>query len=71
MPSAEYYLKQAQVAARLALTEADPEKARVLNVLSMEYFRKAEQAKPDRNAGTAKAPEAALIHKDAPHHDRW
>ena len=45
LPSSEYYLKQAQLAARLALAEADPEKARALNVLALECFEKAEKAK--------------------------
>jgi hypothetical protein len=42
--SAEYYLKQAEVASRLALAESDPEKARVMHILALEYFDKAGKA---------------------------
>lgn len=48
LPSAEYYLKQAQLAARLALTESDPVKARALHVLALEYFDKADKAKVEQ-----------------------
>lgn len=48
MPGPEYYLKQAQIAARLALAEADPEKARALNLLALSYFDKADKAKAEQ-----------------------
>ena len=48
MPSAEYYLKQAQLAAHLALTESDAVKARALHVLALEYFAKADKAKVEQ-----------------------
>lgn len=44
MPSSEYHLKQAQVAARLALVESNPEKAKALHLLAMEHYEKAEKA---------------------------
>jgi hypothetical protein len=45
MPSSEYYLKQAKVAARLALTERDLVKAARLRLLALEQFDKAAKAK--------------------------
>jgi hypothetical protein len=48
LPSAEYYLKQAQLAAHLALTESDAVKARALHVLALEYFAKADKAKVEQ-----------------------
>ena len=47
MPSAEYYLKQAELAARLALAESNPDKARALHVLALDYYAKADQAKAE------------------------
>jgi hypothetical protein len=41
VPSADYYLKQAELAARLALTESDPEKAKVAHLLAVEFYDKA------------------------------
>jgi hypothetical protein len=46
--SSEYYLKQAQLAAQLALAESDPVKARALHVLALEYFDKADKAKVEQ-----------------------
>jgi hypothetical protein len=48
LPSSDYYLKQAELAARLALTESDPHKARALHVLALEYYDKAEKAKVEQ-----------------------
>jgi hypothetical protein len=45
MPTAEYYLKQAEIAARMALAESDAEKARAIHILALEYFDKAYQAR--------------------------
>jgi hypothetical protein len=45
MPSAEYYLKQAETASRLALAESDPAKIRAMHLLALEFFDKAERAK--------------------------
>jgi hypothetical protein len=45
MPTAQYHLKQAQIAARLALVEPDADKAARLNLLALEHFDKAEKAK--------------------------
>jgi hypothetical protein len=39
--TAQYHLNQAEVAARMALAEPDPEKAATLHVLALEYFAKA------------------------------
>ncbi|MDA9492020.1 hypothetical protein [Bradyrhizobium sp. CCBAU 11361] len=41
MPTAEYYLKQAEIASRMALAESDPEKARAMHILALEYYDKA------------------------------
>ncbi|WP_167771165.1 hypothetical protein [Bradyrhizobium niftali] len=41
MPTAEYYLKQAEIASRMALAEADPEKARAMHILALAYYDKA------------------------------
>ncbi len=50
MPSAEYHLRQAELAARLALAEAEPSKAAALHVLALEQYDKAAKAgaKPDQ-----------------------
>jgi hypothetical protein len=45
VPSAEYYLRQAEVAARLALAESEPTKAAALHLLALEQYHKAEKAK--------------------------
>lgn len=41
MPTAEYYLKQAEIASRMALTETDSAKARAMHILALEYYDKA------------------------------
>jgi hypothetical protein len=43
MLSAEYHLKQAEVAARLALAERDPSKAARFRLLVLEQFEKARE----------------------------
>jgi len=43
MLSAEYHLKQAQVAARLALAERDPAKSARFRLLVLEQFEKAKE----------------------------
>ena len=50
MPSIDYYLKQAELAARLALAESNPDKARALHVLVLDYYDKADSAKVERRA---------------------
>jgi hypothetical protein len=45
--SPQYHLRQAEVVARLALAESDPEKAAALHVLALEHYDKAEQAKSE------------------------
>jgi hypothetical protein len=51
--TSEYHLKQAGVAARMALAEPDPEKAAALHVLALEHFAKAKleelSARPNRH----------------------
>ena len=37
-------LKQAEIAARMALAEPDPAKARAMHILALEYFDKAHEA---------------------------
>jgi len=41
VPTAEYYLKQAEIASRMALAESDPEKARAMHILALTYYDKA------------------------------
>lgn len=41
MTTAEYYLKQAEIASRMALAEFDPEKAKAMHILALEYYDKA------------------------------
>ena len=41
VPTAEYYLKQAEIASRMALAESDPEKARAMHILALAYYDKA------------------------------
>jgi hypothetical protein len=50
LPSIDYYLKQAELAARLALAESNPDKARALHVLVLDYYDKADSAKVERLA---------------------
>jgi hypothetical protein len=50
LPSIDYYLKQAELAARLALAESDPDKAKALHVLVLDYYDKAGSAKVERFA---------------------
>jgi hypothetical protein len=45
LPSAEYHLRQAEIASRMALIESDPAKLRALHLLAMEHYDKAEKAK--------------------------
>lgn len=40
----EYYLKQAEIASRMALAEPDPEKARAMHINSLGFFDKAYRA---------------------------
>ncbi|MCK1679539.1 hypothetical protein IVA87_08705 [Bradyrhizobium sp. 147] len=47
VPTAEYYLKQAEIAARMALAEPDPEKARAMHILALRFFDKAHRAVKD------------------------
>lgn len=48
MLSAAYYLKQAELAARLALAESDPEKLRALHILALEHYDRADKARGTR-----------------------
>jgi conjugal transfer/entry exclusion protein len=50
MPSSEYHLKQATIAARLALTESDKVKAAQLHLMALEQFDKAEKAKVSKQS---------------------
>jgi hypothetical protein len=45
VPSAEYYLKQAELAARLALAESDPEIIQAMHILALEHYDKADKAR--------------------------
>lgn len=45
MPTAEHHLKQAEIAARLALAEPEPKKAAAIPVMALDHFDKAEKAK--------------------------
>jgi hypothetical protein len=45
VPTVEYYTRQAEVTARMALAESEPEKAEALHVLALQYFDKAEKAR--------------------------
>jgi hypothetical protein len=44
--TAQYHLKQAEVAARMALAEPDPTKAAAFHVLALEHFAKAKLKEP-------------------------
>jgi hypothetical protein len=46
MPSAEYYRKQAQVCAKLALGSTDPGAVSRYHVMLLEHLAKAEQLEP-------------------------
>ena len=55
VPTAEYYLKQAEIASRMALTEPDPEKARAMHIMALDFFDKAHRAKVE-NLGPQEKP---------------
>jgi hypothetical protein len=55
MPSSEYHLKQAQVAARLVLAESDPVKAAALLLLAL-HHEKAAQALSDEQEAELPGP---------------
>jgi hypothetical protein len=55
--SAEYYLRQAETAARLALAESDPAKARAMHILALEFYDKADKAR------TEQTPPASLVRR--------
>ncbi|TYO60899.1 hypothetical protein FXV83_41205 [Bradyrhizobium hipponense] len=57
VPSADYYLKQAEIASRLALAEPDPEKARAMHVLALELFDKAARTQPSPPAEPTMPPD--------------
>jgi hypothetical protein len=44
VPTAEYFIKQAEIAGRMALAEPDPEKARAMHILALEYYDRAYRA---------------------------
>lgn len=56
VPSADYYLKQAELAARLALTESDPEKAKAAHLLAVEFYDKADKARAEGVPASSDAP---------------
>jgi hypothetical protein len=66
VPSAEYYLKQAELAARLALAESDPEKVRAMHILALEHYDKADKANllPNRAVGSEVQDPYSLSHND-------
>jgi hypothetical protein len=45
MPTYEYHIKQAKVAAHLALTERDPARAANFHLMALEHYEKAEKVK--------------------------
>jgi hypothetical protein len=47
VPSEEYFLKQAEIAARIALAEPEAEKARAMHILALEYFDRAHKARTE------------------------
>jgi hypothetical protein len=56
VPSAEYHLRQAEIAAGLALAQSDPDKAAALNLLALEHYNKADQASTGATAKKAHEP---------------
>ena len=58
VPSAEYYLKQAQLAAQFALAESDPEKAQAMHVLALEQYDKADRARVEDTPPAYQLPNA-------------
>jgi hypothetical protein len=60
VPSAEYHLRQAEVAARLALAESEPAKAAALHLLALEQYDKAGKAR----AGTDAAGFSGTVQQD-------
>jgi hypothetical protein len=59
VPSDEYYLRQAEVTARMALAESDPNKAGALRMLALRYFEQAENAGAGRITPAYQIPDGA------------
>jgi len=47
VPTAEYYFKQAEIASRMALAEPDPQKARAMHLMALDFFDKAYRAQTE------------------------
>ena len=47
LPDPDYYLKQAQSAAQLALAEPDPTKARATHAMALDYYDEADKARAE------------------------
>ncbi|MDN4983927.1 hypothetical protein KUL72_12285 [Bradyrhizobium arachidis] len=54
-------MKQAEIAARMALTEPDPEKARAMHIMALDFFDKAHRASIKNIESTAQAPMPPVI----------
>lgn len=63
MPSADYYLKQAEIASRMALTEPDPEKARAMHIMALDFFDKAHLASKEDMGPAAEEPLPPVIER--------
>ena len=59
MPSPEYYLRQAELASRLALIEADPAKARALHAVALDFCEKAARAKAEQTPDAYRLPKTS------------
>ena len=63
MPTAHYYLKQAEIASRMALAEPDPEKARAMQIMALDFFDKAHRASIQRPGPAQQVPTPPVIER--------
>jgi hypothetical protein len=59
VPSNGYYLREAEVTARMALAESDPDKTEALHMLALKYFEKAEKSEAGGMTPAYQIPKAA------------
>lgn len=63
MSTAEYFLKQAEIASRMALAEPDAEKARAMHIMALEFFDKAYHAQGPKRPASAASPPPSIIER--------
>ena len=64
MATAEYYLKQAEIASRMALAEPDAEKARAMHIMALDFFDKAYRAQSKDTPAPQEKPASNIIQRE-------